>query len=133
ETNALGLTLGGPDYLAHPEAVGRLTPPLQAMRIVDSEGNDLPAGEVGELIVKSPANMRCYLNQPEATAATLRDGWVYSGDLARLDENGLVHIVDRMKSIIIRGGENISCLEVEGALHHHPHVVEACVFPVPDE
>lgn len=132
ETNALGITISGPDYVAHPEAAGRLTGALQEMRIVDAEGNEVPVGEVGELTIKSPANMRCYLNQPEATAATLRDGWLHTGDLARVDENGLVYIVDRMKSIIIRGGENISCLDVEGALHRHPDVAEACVFPVPD-
>lgn len=132
ETNSLGITLGGPEYLSNPGTAGRLTPPLQEMRIVDPAGKTLPPGEVGELLVKSPANMRCYLNQPEATAAVLRDGWLYTGDLARVEENGLVTIVDRMKSIIIRGGENISCLEVEGALYQHPAVAEACVFPVPD-
>ncbi len=133
ETNALGILIGGPDYLAHPEAAGRLTPPLQAMRIVDAEGVEVPTGEVGELTVKSAANMRCYLNLPEATAETLRDGWLYTGDLARVDEEGLIYIVDRKKSIIIRGGENIACLEVEGALHRHPDVAEAGVFPIPDE
>jgi len=132
ETNALGITISGPEYVANPEAAGRLTPPLQDMRIVDDEGNDVPVGQVGELIVKSPANMRCYLNRPEDTAQALRDGWLYTGDLARMDEQGLVYIVDRKKTIIIRGGENISCLEVEGALHRHPAVAEACVFPVPD-
>lgn len=133
ETNALGITFGGAEYLAYPEATGRPTPPLQEMRIVDTDGRDLPVGEVGELIVKSAATMRCYLNRPEDTAEALRDGWLHTGDLARMDENGLIYIVDRMKGIIIRGGENISCLEVEGAIHHHPHVAEACVFPVPDE
>ncbi|MCC5810399.1 MAG: acyl--CoA ligase [Ectothiorhodospiraceae bacterium] len=133
ETNSLGITLGGPEYVNNPGTAGRLTPPVQEMRIVDLDGKAVPPGEVGELLVKSPANMRCYLNQPEATAATLRDGWLHTGDLARLEENGLVTIVDRMKSIIIRGGENIACLDVEGALYQHPAVAEACVFPVPDE
>ena len=133
ETNSLGITLGGPEYLSNPGTAGRLQPPLQDMRIVDPDGNPLPPGEVGELLVKSPANMRCYLNQPEATAATLQDGWLHTGDLARVEENGLITIVDRMKSIIIRGGENIACLDVEDALHQHPAVAEACAFPVPDE
>ncbi len=132
ETNALGILIGGPDYVAHPEAAGRPTPPLQEMRIVDEHGNEVPTGEAGELTVKSPANMRCYLNQPEATADTVRDGWLYTGDLARIDEDGLIYIIDRKKSIIIRGGENIACLEVEGALHRHPDVAEAGVFPIPD-
>ena len=132
ETNALGILIGGPDYVAHPEAAGRPTPPLQEMRIVDGDGVEVPTGEIGELTVKSAANMRCYLNQPEATADTVRDGWLYTGDLARIDEEGLIYIVDRKKSIIIRGGENIACLEVEGALHRHPEVAEASVFPIPD-
>lgn len=132
ETNALGITLAGPDYVAHPEAAGRPTPPLQEVRLVDGNGRPVPTGEVGELTVKSPANMRAYLNQPEETADTLRNGWLYTGDLARMDEDGLIYIVDRKKSIILRGGENVACLEVEGALHRHPDVVEAGVFPIPD-
>ncbi|MFL1483503.1 class I adenylate-forming enzyme family protein [Marinobacter sp. LN3S78] len=133
ETNSLGILISGPDYVANPEAAGRVTPPLQEMRIVDASGREVATGEVGELTVRSPANMRGYLNLPEETASTLRDGWLYTGDLARMDETGLIYIVDRKKSIIIRGGENISCLEVEGALHEHPAVAEACVFPVPDQ
>ncbi len=133
ETNALGITIAGPEYVENPESIGRPTPALQEIRVVDADGNALPAGEVGELIVRSPANMRCYLNQPDATAAVLRDGWLYTGDLARVDKTGLFYIVDRMKNIIIRGGENISCLDVEGALHRHPGVAEACVFSVPDQ
>ncbi len=133
ETNSLGITLVGPDYLAHPEAAGRPTPPVQDFRIVDNDGQDVATGEVGELIVKSPTNMRCYHNLPEETADTLRDGWLYTGDLARQDEEGLFYIVDRKKSIILRGGENISCLEVEGVLHRHAAVLEAGVFPIPDQ
>ncbi len=133
ETNALGITLTGADYVAHPEAAGRVTPPVQDIRIVDDAGGEVAPGSVGELEVRSAANMRCYLNKPEATAETLRGGWLRTGDLARIDENGLVYIVDRKKSIIIRGGENISCLEVEGALHRHEDVLEACAFPAPDD
>lgn len=133
ETNSLGILITGPEYVANPEAAGRMTPPLQEMRIVDANGKEVTNGEVGELTVRSPANMRGYLNLPEETEATLRDGWLYTGDLARVDDTGLFYIVDRKKSIIIRGGENISCLEVEGALHAHPTVAEACVFPVPDQ
>lgn len=133
ETNALGITLSGPDYLAHPEAAGRLTPPLQDMRITAEDGRPVAEGEIGELELRGPNVMRGYLNQPEATAETLRGGWLRTGDLARIGPGGFVHIVDRRKSIIIRGGENISCLDVEGALHAHPAVAEACAFPVPDE
>lgn len=132
ETNALGLGLSGPDYLDRPGAAGRLLPPLQEMKIADDDGNAVPNGTVGELVVKSPANMRCYLNDPEATAEVLRDGWLYTGDLASLDDDGFVTIVDRKKNIIIRGGENIACLDVEAAIHRHAAVIEAGVFPVPD-
>ncbi|MCE7521923.1 class I adenylate-forming enzyme family protein [Alloalcanivorax xenomutans] len=133
ETNALGIIISGDPYVENPEAAGRLTPPLQEMRIVDEQDRPLPPGEVGELLVRSAANMRCYLNQPEATAAAMRDGWLYTGDMARANEDGLIYIVDRKKDIIIRGGENIACLEVEDALYQHPEVAEACVFSVPDE
>ena len=133
ETNALGLGLSGPDYLARPGAAGRLLPPLQEMKIADDDGDAVPNGTVGELAVKSPANMRGYLNDPEATAAVLRDGWLFTGDLATLDDDGFVTIVDRKKNIIIRGGENIACLDVEAAIHRHAAVIEAGVFPVPDQ
>jgi steroid-24-oyl-CoA synthetase len=77
--------------------------------------------------------MRCYLNKPDATAAILRDGWLSTGDLGWIDDDGLVTIVDRKKNIIIRGGENVACLDVEAALHRHPDVIEACVFSIPDD
>ena len=133
ESNALGLGIGGEEYLSQPGAAGRLYPPLQEMRIVNDTGEELPIGDVGELILKSAANMRCYLNKPEATAEALKDGWLYTGDLAVVDKEGLVTIVDRKKDIIIRGGENISCLEVDAAFYLHPSVSEAAVFSVPDE
>ncbi|MFT7390481.1 MAG: long-chain acyl-CoA synthetase [Paracoccaceae bacterium] len=132
ETNAAGLSISGPDYVARPAAAGRLVPPLQDLKLIDEAGDEVALGEIGEIAVKSPMNMRCYINKPEATAETLQDGWLRTGDLATLDADGYVTIVDRRKSIIIRGGENISCLDVEGALHRHPDVVEAGVFPVPD-
>ena len=133
ETNALGLGIGGADYLNQPGAAGRPYPPLQDIRIIDDAGKELPIGEVGELILKSAANMRCYLNKPEATAEAIKDGWLYTGDLATIDAEGFVTIVDRKKDIIIRGGENISCLEVDAAIYLHPSVFEAAVFSVPHE
>jgi len=132
ETNACGLGLAGPDYLARPGAAGRLLPPLQDMKICDDAGNEVPNGTVGEMVVKSPANMRCYLNKPGETAAVLKDGWLLTGDLARRDDDGFYTIVDRKKNIIIRGGENIAALDVEAAIHHHPAVIEVVVFAVPD-
>jgi acyl-CoA synthetase (AMP-forming)/AMP-acid ligase II len=100
---------------------------------LDDDGVQLPNGEVGELTVKSAANMRCYLNKPEATAEVFQDGWLRTGDLASVDDEGYVTIVDRKKNIIIRGGENIACLDVEGALQRHPAVLEAAAFSVPHE
>ena len=132
ETNALGLTISGPDYVARPGSAGRCIPPLQEMRILDDDDREVPTGEVGELLVKSAANMRCYLNRPEDTDEVLQDGWLRTGDLAKVDEDGFYYIVDRKKSIIIRGGENISVLEVEAAIHRHADVLEAGVFSVPD-
>lgn len=131
ETNANGIGMVGKDYLARPGSAGRLYPPVQELRFLDDDGRDVPVGEVGEITVKSPCNMRCYLNKPEATAEALRDGWLRTGDLGMIDADGYVTIVDRKKNIIIRGGENIACLDVEGALHRHPAVAEACAFAVP--
>ena len=92
----------------------------------------LPNGVVGEIAIKCVTQMREYLNKPEATAETIRDGWLHTGDLGKVDDEGYLTIVDRKKNIIIRGGENISCLEVEGAIHRHPKVFEAAVFSAPD-
>ncbi len=133
ETNALGIGMVGEEYNKRPNAAGKLHPPLQDVRFLDDNGNDVPVGTLGEITVKSPANMRCYLNKPEATAETMQDGWLRTGDLGVIDEEGFITILDRKKNIIIRGGENIACLDVEGALHTHPDVIEACAFSVPDE
>lgn len=133
ETNALGIGMAGEDYVARPGCAGKLHPPLQELRFVDDDGQDVPQGEVGEITVKGPSLMRCYLNKPEATAEVLQDGWLRTGDMGYMDEEGYVTIVDRKKNIIIRGGENIACLDVEGALHTHPAVAEACAFSVPHE
>ncbi|SFT69080.1 class I adenylate-forming enzyme family protein [Sedimentitalea nanhaiensis] len=131
ETNANGIGMAGADYLARPGSAGRLYPPLQDLKFLDDTGSEVSVGEIGELTVKSPCNMRCYLNNPEATAEVLSDGWLRTGDLGYIDDEGYVTIVDRKKNIIIRGGENIACLDVEGALHRHPAVAEACAFSVP--
>ncbi|MFK7753830.1 MAG: class I adenylate-forming enzyme family protein [Sedimentitalea sp.] len=133
ETNANGIGMAGPDYEQRPGSAGRLYPPIQQLRFLDDDGNDVAQGEIGEITVKSPCNMRCYLNKPDATAETMQDGWLRTGDLGMIDESGFVTIVDRKKNIIIRGGENIACLDVEGALHRHPDVAEACAFSVPHD
>jgi acyl-CoA synthetase (AMP-forming)/AMP-acid ligase II len=133
ETNAIGIGLTGDDYVLNPGAAGRLFPPIQELKFLDDAGYEVPQGEIGEITVKSPCNMRCYLNNPEATEQALQDGWLRTGDLGMIDEHGLVTIVDRKKNIVIRGGENIACLEVEAALHRHPAVAEACAFSVPHD
>ena len=107
---------------------------LTTLRIVDAEGRDVPRdGETaGEIIVRSEANMVGYWRQPEQTAAALRDGWLYTGDIATWDSDGYVFIVDRAKDMIISGGENIFSTQVEAAIHQHPAVLEAAVFGIPD-
>ncbi|MEO9821706.1 MAG: AMP-binding protein [Paracoccaceae bacterium] len=131
ETNAIGIGAIGDEYVSHPASAGRLYPPIQQLEFRDPNGLPVPQGEIGEITVKSACNMREYLNKPEATQGTLQDGWLRTGDLGFIDENGVVTIVDRIKNIIIRGGENIACLDVEAALHGHPAVLEACSFAVP--
>lgn len=133
ETNGLGLRLSGKDYIDHPGAAGLLIPPVQALKIVAEDGSNAEIGAVGELALKSAANMRGYLNKPEQTEDTLREGWMFTGDLAYQDNDGLVYIVGRKKDMIIRGGENIACPEVEGALHQVDGVLEASVFSIPHE
>lgn len=83
------------------------------------------------MTVKSVCNMRCYLNKPDETSDALQDGWFKTGDLGFINQDGIITIVDRKKNIIIRGGENIACLDVEGALHQHPAILESCAFAVP--
>lgn len=117
--------------------LGKLTSAGQALtgidiRICDQQGAEVPRGEVGELAVLSPCVMQGYWNLPELTAQVLRDGWMFTGDAARIDEDGFVFIVDRFKDMIVTGGENVYCAEVEGALASHPAVAAAAVFGVPD-
>ncbi len=93
----------------------------------------MPIGERGEICFKGPNLIRGYWNNPEATADTIRDGWLRTGDIGRLDEEGFVYIEDRAKDMVLRAGENIYCAEVEAVLYEHPAVYEAAVFGIPDE
>ena len=115
-----------------PGSIGVPIPGFSA-RIVDEDGRELARGEVGELIVKGPGVMQGYLNQPEATAATIRDGWLHTGDLARMDDDGYIFIVDRKKELIIRGGYNVYPREIEEVLYQHPAVLEAAVVGRPHD
>jgi fatty-acyl-CoA synthase len=105
------------------------------MRVVDESGNDIPADEecIGEIVFRSNAVMKGYRNDKEATAEVIRDGWFHTGDMAVIDSEGYVTIVDRKKDIIISGGENISSVEVEKAIQNHPAVFETVVIGVPDK
>ncbi|MEQ9563239.1 MAG: long-chain-fatty-acid--CoA ligase [Woeseiaceae bacterium] len=103
------------------------------VKIVDNEWNEMPKGEVGELVAKGPNIMLGYWNKPEQTAEVLRDGWYRSGDMGYMDNEGFVFLVDRAKDMIVSGGENVYCSEVEEALYKHPAVLEAAVFGIPDE
>ena len=132
ETNAYGPGNNGQDYLTHPTSTGRATPILE-LSVRDPEGNDLPVGERGEIWFKGPHLIRGYWNKPEATAETLVDGWLRSGDLGRIDEDGFVYVEDRAKDMVLRAGENVYCAEVEAAIYEHPAVYEAAVFGVPHE
>ncbi|MBY8823778.1 class I adenylate-forming enzyme family protein [Sphingomonas colocasiae] len=134
ETNAVGCGNIGENYLAKPASTGPASPPLVDLAILDDDGNALPQGERGEISIRSVCNFLGYWNNAEATrAAVTPDGYFRSGDIGYLDEDGYVFIVDRKKDIIIRGGENISCQEVEAALYEHEAVAEAAVFGLADE
>ena len=133
ETNALGAVHSGESYLLKPASTGRPVPPVLEMKIVDDDGKEVPSGARGEILIKGPCNFRAYWNKPEATKEALTDdGWFHTGDIGIFDEEGFLYIVDRAKDIVIRSGENISCLEVEAAIYKHPDVLEASVFGVPD-
>ena len=106
--------------------------PWVEIRVVDAQGDDVPTGQVGEIITRSAANMLGYWKRPEETARTIRDGWLYTGDAGYLDEDGYVFIHDRVKDMIISGGENVYPAEVESALAEHPAVGEVAVIGVPD-
>ncbi|MBW1828246.1 MAG: AMP-binding protein [Deltaproteobacteria bacterium] len=103
-----------------------------AAKIVDDEGNEVPQGEVGEIALKGPAVMKEYFKNPEATSEALKGGWLHTGDLGRVDEEGFFHFAGRKKDIIRRGGENIGAEEVEDVLNSHPKIAESAVIPVPD-
>lgn len=133
ETNAIGAVNSGKFYLAKPGSTGRVVPAVTEFMIMDEDGRPLPVGERGEVCIHSTCNVRGYWNKPDATAAAFVDGWFHSGDVGYMDEDGFLYIVDRIKDIIIRGGENISCIEVEAAIYQHAAVDEAAVFGLPDE
>jgi long-chain acyl-CoA synthetase len=132
ETTSAVITNGGADYFAHPNSIGRPVPTCE-IRVVDDNGKDVPQGEVGEVWMRGPNIIPGYWGNPEATEAAFGGGWFRSGDLGYLDTDGFYYVVDRKKDVIIRGGENIYCAEVEAALLEHPLIRDATVIGLPNQ
>ena len=138
ETSAMTTMNSGDDYVRKPDSVGPPSPACDVAVVPeDWDGAEPPADQIpdptrtGELWIKGPNVVRGYWHRPEATAASFTHGWLHTGDVARIDEEGFVHIVDRAKDMIIRGGENVYCVEIEAALHEHPAVADCAVIGVP--
>jgi long-chain acyl-CoA synthetase len=131
ETSATATSHGAEDYEHRPDSCGPPVPVTDLKIMSVEDDRELPVGEVGELWCRGPQVVRGYWNKPEATAQTFVDGWVKTGDLARLDEEGFCFIIDRAKDMLIRGGENIYCIEVENVLYDHPAVMDAALVGVP--
>jgi long-chain acyl-CoA synthetase len=132
ETHGIVTANSGSLYVAKPSSCGRVVPTLEA-KLVDENDNEVPPGQPGELCVRGAIVIKGYLNRPEATADSIRDGWFHTGDVATIDEDGFVFIVDRIKDMVLRGGENVYCSEVEAAIYELDGVAEAAVFGVPDD
>ena len=119
--------------MTHPSSTGRAKLTIVDVEIRDGEGAPVPTGTRGEIWMKGPNLFRGYWNKPEATAEVLVDGWLATGDLGRIDDEGFLYIEDRAKDMVLRGGENVYSAEVESAIYEHPGVYEAAVFGVPHE
>lgn len=133
ETSGAAIANFGPSYLERPDSVGLPISPVIEVRVVDESGGSLPAGQVGEIWLKGPTVVRGYYGLEAETAEAFTDGWFHTGDLGRLDQDGYLYVVDRLKDVVIRGGENIYSAEVEAALYEMPEVTEAAVIGVPHE
>ena len=121
----------GADYLAHPNSVGRAFPVVD-VRVVDpASSRDVTAGSTGELWFRGPNVVRGYWNRPAATADAFTDGWFHSGDLGFVDDDGFLSVVDRLKDVVIRSGENVYCAEVEATIFEHPAVADVAVVGLP--
>lgn len=133
ETNGFGPGNTGDDYVTHPTSTGRARISIMDIEIRDDDGNEVPTGTRGEIWMRGPNIIRGYWNKPEATTESIVDGWLGSGDLGRVDEDGFLYIEDRAKDMVLRAGENVYCAEVESAIYEHGDVYEAAVFGVPHE
>jgi fatty-acyl-CoA synthase len=132
EMSPVTCALSGEDALRKIGSVGKPVS-IVAARIVDDDMKDVPPGEVGEIVYRGPSVMAGYWRNPSATADAFRGGWFHSGDLVRADEEGFLFVVDRKKDMIITGGENVYCAEVENALSAHPAIAELAVIGAPHE
>lgn len=132
EANGTVCLIAGEELLRRPGASGRVIATAD-LKLVDDSGREVPPGNTGEICLRGAMLMRGYCGRPEQTAAVLRDGWLFTGDLGRVDADGYLHIIDRKKDIIICGGDKISCSEVEAAVLAHPAVTDAAVFPIADD
>jgi len=126
-------TLGQSDKGSKRLSSGGREAPNVWMRVVDEEGNDMPCGQVGEIVSRSINTMEEWWNNPEATKETFRQGWLHMGDMGYIDEEGYLYIVDRLKDMIISGGENIFSQEIERTINSHPAVIESAIIGVPDK
>ncbi len=132
ETCGIITSISGDFFIDKPESAGPAMPSFEA-KVVDGNGNALPQGEAGELWVRGAPVIKGYINRPEATAESITDGWLHTGDVAKIDQDGFIFIVDRVKDMVLRGGENIYCSEVETCLHRIDDIQECSVFGIPDD
>ncbi len=132
ETCGIITAIAAEFFVDKPDSAGPPMPTFDA-RCVDEDGNDVAPGDTGEIWVKGAPVIKGYLNRPDATAETITNGWLHTGDIGRIDEDGFIYIVDRAKDMILRGGENIYCAEVENTIFKHDAVAEVSAFSVPDD
>jgi len=130
ESSSVATLIAGAEALARPTSVGKPMPVVE-VRIDDGTGGPAPAGATGEVLIKGPIIMPGYWNRPDATKETVVDGWLHTGDIGYLDDEGYLFITDRAKDMIIRGGENVYCVEIENRLVDHPEIADAAVIGVP--
>ncbi|MEM8633793.1 MAG: class I adenylate-forming enzyme family protein [Pseudomonadota bacterium] len=132
ETCGIITSVAGDFFLHKPESAGPFMPNLE-VKCVDDAGKEVLKGQLGELWVRGSSVIKGYINRPKETAESITDGWLHTGDIGRVDEHGFIYLVDRKKDMVLRGGENIYCVEVEAAIYHLDAVAECCVFGVPNE
>ena len=132
ETCGIITSVSADFFVDKPDSAGPAMPNFE-VKCVDELGETVPPGELGELWVKGSSVIKGYINRPEATAESITDGWLHTGDIARIDKDGFIFIVDRKKDMVLRGGENVYCAEVESVAYTHPAVAECSVFGVPDD